>query len=277
MIRYIFIIFVLLFVYYYIVSRPFKNDYLLKIIFGRKGSGKSTLLTKYAIKFNKLGWHVFSDSPIFGTYKLNDDWLGVYDFPENSVLLIDEGAIVFHQRNWKQFKTTMKDFFIMQRHKRVYVIIASQSFNVDKVIRDLSDCLYLCVNYMGIFTVAKKIHRGVKLANTENDNEGFIADSYQWELPWTWDFVYIPRWIKFFNSYRADPLPRVSRVKYRFENEPYLYRLTDWRFYKRDQINDIVNHIGVSLDRIRDVEKFKINDEVWDHVNITMFKDVIFQ
>ena len=41
------------------------------MIFGKKGSGKSTLLTKYSVKFNQLGWHVFSDTAIFGTYKLD--------------------------------------------------------------------------------------------------------------------------------------------------------------------------------------------------------------
>lgn len=267
MLKLLLITFAVLFIYFYIVSRPFKSDYLLKIIFGKKGSGKSTLLTKYSVQFNKLGWHVFSDSPIFGTYKLNPDWIGVYDFPENSVLLIDEGAIVFHQRNWKQFKTTMKDFFVMQRHKRVYVIIASQSFNLDKVIRDLSDCLYLCVNYMGIFTMAKRIHRGVKLANQESDSEGFIGDSYTWDLPWYWDFVYIPRWIKFFNSFRDDPLPPVSRVRWKFENEPYLYRLTDWRFYKRDQINDVIKNVGSRIDATFNVEKFKVSSQQFEFLN----------
>lgn len=256
-----------LFVYFSIVARPFKNDYLLKIIFGRKGSGKSTLLTKYSIMFNKLGWHVFSDSPIFGTYKLNADWMGVYDFPENSVLLIDEGAITFHQRNWKQFKTTMKDFFVMQRHKRVYVIVASQSFNLDKVIRDLSDQLFLLVNYMGIFTVAKRIHRGTKLVNQENDGDGFIGDSYTWDLPWYWDFVYIPRWVKFFNSYRSDPLPPVSRDRWKFENEPYLYRLTDWRFYKKDQIQSVVRDIGSWIDSKTQVEKFKVSAAKYEFLN----------
>lgn len=277
MIKYFLICILLVLLYFYIVSRPFKSDYLLKIIFGRKGSGKSTLLTKYSVMFNRLGWHVFSDSPIFGTYKLNPDWIGVYDFPENSVLLIDEGAIVFHQRNWKQFKNTMKDFFVLQRHKRVYVIVASQSFNLDKVVRDLSDCLYLCVNYLGIFTVAKKIHRGVKLANQESDSEGFIGDSYTWELPWHWDFVYIPRWVKFFNSFRSDPLPQVRRVKWKFENEPYLYKLTKWKFYKYDQIKDVVHSVSEWVDRHRSIEKFKISSEKLEFLTMRRYLEVIFE
>lgn len=233
------------------------------MIFGKKGSGKSTLLTKYSVKFNQLGWHVFSDTAIFGTYKLDANWMGVYDFPPNSVLLIDEGAIVFHQRNWKQFKASMKDFFILQRHKRVYVIVASQSFNVDKVIRDLTDELYLCVNYMNVFTMAKRIHRGVKLANQESDSEGFIGDSYSWDLPWTWSFVWIPRWVKFFNSFRDEPLPKVKRIRWQFENEPYLFKLTHWRFYFVDKWHDRFERLGKWVDAHWHVPKFNVIFEEW--------------
>lgn len=247
------------FIYLYFVSRPFKNPYKLIFIFGRKGSGKSTYLTKLSVKFNKLGWHVFSDSPIFGTYKLNNNWIGVYDFPPNSVLLIDEGAIVFHQRNWKQFKESMKNFFVMQRHKRVYCVVASQSFNVDKVVRDLTDELYLLVNYFNVFTIAKRIHRGVKLANTESDSEGFIADAYSWDLPWNWQFVWIPRWINFFSSFRQDPLPKVHRSKWKFNDEPYLYKLTYYRFYKVEQIKDLFHKMVDTINRRFYTERFTIN------------------
>lgn len=32
---------------------------------------------------------------------------------------------------------------------------------------------------------------------------------------------------------------KAGRRKYRFLNEPYLYKLTHYSFYKRDQIHDI--------------------------------------
>ena len=50
------------------------------MIFGKKGSGKNTLLTKLAIKYNRMGYHVFSDSEIFNTYKLSTDWPGIQLF-----------------------------------------------------------------------------------------------------------------------------------------------------------------------------------------------------
>lgn len=257
---------VIYFIYLYFITRPFKNPYKLVFIFGKKGSGKSTMATKLATKFNKNGWIVFSDSPIFNTYKLDPNWIGKYDFPPNSVLIIDEGAIVFHQRNWKQFKNEMKDFFVMQRHKRVYVVVMSQSFNIDKVIRDLTDEIYLMVNYLGVFSIAKRINKGVKLANENNDADSFIGEQYSWDLPWNWLGVYIPRWKKFFNSYRSDPLSLAPRKLWKFENPAYLYKLTNWKFYKIDELRDYRDMLYRFIDRHYRIEKFNVSDEYLDRL-----------
>ena len=139
------------FFYFYKVSLNYKNPYKLIMIFGKKGSGKNTLLTKWSIKYNKLGYTVYSDSEIFNTYKLNTNWIGKYDFPKNSVLLIQEAGMTWDNRNFKSFPSEVRDFFKLQRHKNVIVVLASQSFDVDKKLRDLTDEMYLIVNYMRIF------------------------------------------------------------------------------------------------------------------------------
>lgn len=105
------------------------------MLFGAKGSGKNTFLTKQAIKYNKLGYTVYSDSEIFNTYKLDTDWIGKYDFPRNSVLLIQEAGITWDNRNFKTFPQQVRDFFKLQRHKGVIVYLASQSFDIDKKLR----------------------------------------------------------------------------------------------------------------------------------------------
>lgn len=258
------ILFIILFmVYTVIVSRPFKNDYKCIILCGKKGSGKSTLETKLAVKFNDCGWHVFSDSPIFNTYKLDVNWCGRYDYPENSVLIIDEGALTFFNRDWKSFSNELKEFFILQRHKKVYVIIAIQDFNaLEKVLRSLSDEIYLCVNYFNIYVVAKKIHKGTKLANQDNDSGGMIAESYSWDLPLSWMFCFVPRWFKFFNSFRSDKLPEVPRYKYKFENEPYLHKLKDWKYYKYDQLKDLYIHICKFIKSKLYRVKFFVSDNI---------------
>lgn len=123
------------FLYFYRVSLDYKNPFKLIMIFGKKGSGKNTLLTKWAIKYNRLGYTVYSDSEIFNTYKLDTNWIGKYDFPRNSVLLIQEAGITWDNRNFKSFPTEVRDFFKLQRHKGVIVVLASQSFDVDKKLR----------------------------------------------------------------------------------------------------------------------------------------------
>lgn len=131
MFKIILVIFGILFAYFYRVSLDYKNPYKLIMIFGKKGSGKNTLLTKWAIKYTRIGYTVYSDSEIFNTYKLDNNWIGKYDFPKNSVLLIQEAGITWDNRNFKSFPAEVRDFFKLQRHKGVIVVLASQSFDVD--------------------------------------------------------------------------------------------------------------------------------------------------
>ena len=58
-----------LFIFISYKSKQFYNPYRLTMIFGKKGSGKTTLLTKLSIKYNKMGYKVFSNVEIFGTNK----------------------------------------------------------------------------------------------------------------------------------------------------------------------------------------------------------------
>lgn len=229
------ICFTVLFVYFSLVARHYKNPYKLIMIFGKKGSGKNTLLTKLSVKYNKLGYHVFSDSEIFNTYKLDTNWIGKYDFPRNSVLMIEEAGITWDNRNFKTFSAEVRNFFKLQRHYGIIVYLASQSFDVDKKLRDLCDEMYLCTNIMGIFSIAKNIHKRIAIHNASDDNDGesFLTETYSFGFPWEWKFTYIPRWIRFFNSFEAPVFNnKVSRSRYIFNNENELYRETNWSYYK---------------------------------------------
>lgn len=239
-----FIIFTIVFVYFYLVSLKYKNPYKLIMIFGKKGSGKNTLLTKLAIKYNRMGYHVFSDSEIFNTYKLSTDWIGKYDFPRNSVLMIEEAGITWDNRNFKTFSSEVRNFFKLQRHYGIIVYLASQSFDVDKKLRDLTDQMYLCVNYMGIFSVAKSINKRIAIHNSSenNDGESFLTETYSFGFPWEWKYTYIPRWIKFFNSFDAPETGRkVLRDRYIFNKENELYKQINWTYYKLHQISNWIS------------------------------------
>lgn len=246
MFKIIFILFLSAYIYFYIVSLKYRNPYKLIMLFGKKGSGKNTLLTKLSIKYNKLGYHVFSDSEIYNTFKLDTNWIGKYDFPENSVLMIEEAGIVWDNRNFKTFSAEVRNFFKLQRHKKVIVYLASQSFDVDKKLRDLTDEMYLLVNYMGIFSVAKRINKHIAIHNSSdnNDGESFLTETYAFDFPWRWKFTYIPRWIRFFNSFEADRFPDVVRSRYRFLDEAELYKLTKWTYYKKSQIINLAYSVG---------------------------------
>ena len=227
------------------VSYQFRNPYKLIMLFGKKGSGKNTLLTKLSIKYNRMGYKVFSDSDIYNTYKLNTDWIGKYDFPENSVLMVSEAGITWDNRDFKTFSKEVRNFFKLQRHKKVIVYLASQSFDVDKKLRDLTDEMYLIVNYMGIFSVAKKIHKQIAIHNSSdnNDGESFLTETYSFGFPWEWKVTYIPRWIKFFNSFECEQFNRVQLERYRFLEEAQLYKLQSWQFYKVFQLKQLVKRL----------------------------------
>lgn len=231
-----------LFIYFYRVSLNYKNPYKLILLFGKKGSGKNTLLTKWAIRYNKLGYTVFSDSEIFNTYKLDTNWIGKYDFPKNSVLLVQEAGITWDNRNFKSFPAEVRDFFKLQRHKNVIVVMASQSFDVDKKLRDLTDEMYLIVNYMRIFSVAKRINKKITIQKADdpnkntNDQASFLTEAYSFDLPFFWKFTYIPRYVKYFNSFEAHQMPLVKSTKYEYNDSAELYKQTKYDYYLKTKI-----------------------------------------
>lgn len=227
------------------MSRKYRNLYRLTMIFGKKGAGKTTLLTKLSIKYNKLGYKVFSNVEIFGCYHLDIADIGFRDFPVNSVLLIDEVSLIWDNRNFKSFKPEVGKYFRLQRHYKNIVYLFSQNFDIDKKIRDLCDDMYLLTNLFGFLSIARKIRKTPTLHQPQTDesgksnNEGFITENFTFDFPSTWIFTYIPRYIKFFNSFEIEPKKPVKRVRFVFHDEPYLYKLTHYQFYKLDQIKDI--------------------------------------
>lgn len=208
----------------------YKNDHKLLVLMGKKGSGKTTLSARFAIEHLRKKLPVFSDNPLYGCYKLDKNWCGRNDFPDDSLLIFDEGMIEFDNRKFSTFSDALRDFFIMQRHDRISVIILCQDFLIDKKIRSLTDAIYVCVNYFNVLTIAKKVHKGIALA-TDSEGQGSIGESYTWEFPTSWLFCFIPRWVRFFDSFRTEPKPKVPMIRYEFENEEELKRLTQFRYW----------------------------------------------
>lgn len=239
------------------MSIRYRNPYKLIMVFGKKGAGKTTLLTKLAIQYRKEGRPVFSNVEIFGCFKLDPQDIGKKEYPYNAVILIDEVSLIWDNRDFKSFPKHVGRYFRLQRHYKNTVYLFSQNFDIDKKIRDLCDEMYLLTNFMGWLSIARRIKKTPTLHQPETDSsgsskqEGFITEDFRFDLPTTWIWTYIPRYIKFFNSFEIEKGIPAIRSRYRFVNEEYLQRLTRWKYYKLDQINDLKNKISKFIHELK--------------------------
>lgn len=213
---YVFLIFVLLFVMFKVSDylKSFSNPYKLYMVFGKKGSGKTTLLTKLAVKYMKQGKHVYSTVRIPGVRYFDVQKVGDYVFPENSVVFVDEVGIIWDNRNFKNFRNEVRNYFKFQRQYKNIVYLFSQTFDVDLKLRNLTDGMYLCKSYGGVLSIAFKIVRNITLVESTAESESRIADNLEFEpiinlffggepIIMTW----IPNYIKYFKSYDPPALP----------------------------------------------------------------------
>lgn len=215
----------------FVLAYRYRNPYKLVMVFGKKGSGKTTFLTKTALKSIRKGKSVYSTVPVPGAVLFDVDDVGKFTFPPESVVLIDEVGMIWDNRNYKNFRTDVRDYFKLQRQYRNTVYLFSQTFDVDVKLRNLTDAMYLCTCHMGWLSIARRIRRDIVIVNPTGENEARIADSLEFEPLWlslfgamTCVVTCIPHWAPYFNSFAPKPLPMMvgslcggsSRKKRRF-------------------------------------------------------------
>lgn len=190
--------------------------------FGLPGCGKSTFLAKIARKAIRSGRYdkVFCNFYVDGTYQLNPDDLGQFDF-SNCLILIDEITLFFDSRDFKKFQQHQKEFFLMHRHYGVDIVYFTQQYDgVDKKIRDITQTLYH-VKRTGCASLARCIHRTLDVNNDTKEivygyyiNKGFFGFITSLFSRGEWQFCFRPLYYKYFDSFDRIDLPKKDFVKW---------------------------------------------------------------
>lgn len=197
----LFFVVVLAFVFW--CFRHFFSPYKLYMIFGKKGSGKSSYLTKLALRYKKRGWLVYTnmaDMQVPGTRLIDASKLGDYVPEHHSVILLDEVGMLYDNRNYKDFKPSVRDFFKLQRHHKCIVYLASQSYDIDKKLRDLTDEMYLCTS-VGPLGIVRPITKKIGLTDASSLGESRIVDNLKFRWIFAWRFTWLPRYARYFQSF----------------------------------------------------------------------------
>lgn len=226
------------FLIWHLATRKYLNPYRLTFVFGKKGSGKNTYLTKIAYQHLSRGWRVYSNVEMPGCYIISPEDIGRFMIPPESVVLLDEVGLIWHSRDHKTFPKHVIRWFKLQRHYHVRVFMTSQDFDCDKALRILADDMYLLINKLRIFSYGKRILKYPDLVSTSGEgSEKRLGDQLKFDFllwPGSRIFTYIPRWVKYFDSFYTDPLPHKDFEMFKPEKVHRKYRKVVARFLDQD-------------------------------------------
>lgn len=172
---------------------------MITLIIGLPRSGKTTEMAKLIQRNKKKYPKIYSNVPIKNSYLVDSTDLGHYQISDG-LLLIDEAGIEFNNRSYKSFSKELIYFMKMHGHYKLDIIFFSQSFDVDKVIRNLAEKVYVIKKlFFFTFKWSCKMHW-----TTNSDGEPTIV----YEMPkLPRGITFRPRYYKYFNSYDRIELP----------------------------------------------------------------------
>lgn len=185
-----------------------------------KRGGKSCTVAKNCLKFTKKGITTYcncDDISVPGVRIFNTEDLGRYKV-ENSHIELDEVALWYDNRAWKQNQQKNADFVKWLRsvgHLNITVNMYSQDYSIDKRIRQLCDAIYIGKKYLRVITVWRRLKKQIAIKDSALDAESQIVDSLDftpWYLPGSVKFTWIPKYIGWFDSFKdlystEGPLP----------------------------------------------------------------------
>lgn len=204
----------------------YRSPYKLFMVFGKKGSGKTTFLTKLAYNYSRRGYKVYCTDPtIANSFTFDPQLVGTFDFDQNSLVLIDEVSLIWSNRDFKTFSRKVDAWFRLMRHKKCICYLFSQSFDVDKKIRDLVDGMYLMTKKMNCIAWAKKIDKSMVLTEAQADQPSSIAENLSFESFLLWPFgsrifTWIPKYSKMFDSFHDDRSSEGMPATFTYEATP---------------------------------------------------------
>lgn len=186
---------------------------MLKIVFGLPGSGKTTYMCNIIKKELKNGIYkdIYCNVPTnFEEVKLfNVQWLGQYSITD-SLILIDEGTLVFDNRDYKNFSKNLTTFFMLYRHFKCDVIIFCQKWDaIDLKIRTVCDVVEMIQSKPFGFTFVYDVpYRVSFVAEETNKACGNIVMGYG--APKFRKMFRRKKYYKYFDSYIKPNLPPVT-------------------------------------------------------------------
>lgn len=212
---YVFFFFFAIILAFSLYSRKLQNNYKLYFIFGKKGSGKSTLMVKWMLRDIRHGWQVYTDMKdvnISGVNYFETKDLEKFTPPPRSAVYLDEVGLSMDNRNFKSFPPGLRDWFALQRKYQCKVVVNSQSYDVDKKVRDRVDGMFLQTNIGNVIGVTRPIKRTVTLTEASAQGESRIADQLKFSGIFSIRFTWLPRYHKWFQSFNAPPRDRLPSV-----------------------------------------------------------------
>lgn len=193
----------------------------LNFYMGKKRSGKSTYHTRLQYENLIKGVPVYSTDPItFTIYDKKKDQKKTfqsiyfdprhiydYSFPFGSVICIDEVSLIWSNRNFKSMDPKVVEWFRYQGHYGCQVHMFSQSFDIDKKLRDLVDNFYIINKFARVISVATHLIRKPVVVHPLGDapasiQDDFIEDPKLLKFLFGSKITFIPRWAHLFDSFK---------------------------------------------------------------------------
>lgn len=196
---------------WHLLTKKFINPYKTTMIIGKKGSGKTSTMTRLIYEHLRKGWNVYCTDKYPGTFLIDYADIGKIHLEPNSVLFVDEVGMIWDNRKFKDFPDYLRNFFKLARHYKIKIYLFSQTFDVDKKIRDLTDNMYLITNVARVFAYGKRILKVPDLVKPSAEGPARLDDVLKFDsFIWFWCgsriLTYIPKYAGLFDSYAAPVL-----------------------------------------------------------------------